>query len=154
MVTSILLDWTKIQVYSQFPSTNITDIALVQTLHITLRRTLSIPMEGINIAIPKSYTNRIILTLMDNKHRQRKIFLNGWWTYIVMFFLQNLLVGWQQVPPPKKIRAKGQTFFFHGLCPPKSGKKVWPLTFDPYGSNKPSPKCQFENGKWSGLGLV
>ncbi len=27
-------------------------------------------------------------------------------------------------------------------------KKAWPLTFDPYGSNKPSPKCQFENGKF------
>ncbi len=30
----------------------------------------------------------------------------------------------------------------------KSMKKVWPLTFDLYGSNKPSPECQFKNGKF------
>ncbi len=34
---------------------------------------------------------------------------------------------------------KGQTLFF---------------TFDPYGSNKPSPKCQFENGKFKLRSLV
>ncbi len=27
-------------------------------------------------------------------------------------------------------------------------KKGCPSTYDPYGSNKPSPKCQFENGKF------
>ncbi len=37
-------------------------------------------------------------------------------------------------------RVKGQRSYFF--------PRLWPLTFDPYGSNKPSPKCQFENGKF------
>ncbi len=49
------------------------------------------------------------------------------------------------------LRGAGPIFFFWevgGRGGQSPRKKVWPLTFDPYRSKKPSPECQFENDKF------